>query len=120
MIGEGFYTPGQNINIQLIEFIDVHRFERVDLWVIVELPNGDLLYKTELPLFPFVSESRPFLSSLESSNHTHQILDFEVQKGMGGDYVIYAFFNQENEDLSSLFKTLRSNVAVAKVTLRNE
>lgn len=82
--------------------------------------NGGFLYKTDLPLYPFDSLPRPYLRSLESSNQTHQVLDFEVPMGMGGDYVIYAFFNRENSDFSSLFKTLSSNVAVAKVTLRNE
>jgi len=113
-------TPGQTVDIKLIESVDVHRFYRVDLWVIIELPNGNLLYKTDLPLSPFDPYPRPFLRSLESSDHTHQILDFEVPMGMGGDYVIYAFFNRENSDFSSLFKTLSSNVAVTKITLRNE
>ncbi len=119
LTGDGFYTPGESVNIQLTENLDVHRFYRVDLWVIIETPDGVVLYMTDIPLNPFDIKQQPFLRSLESSNRTHQILDFEVPTGMGGDYVIYAFFNKAGADLSLLVKTLRSNIAVAGVTLRN-
>ena len=120
LAGNGVYNPGDKVTIQLTETLNVHRFYRADLWVIIELPSGDLLYMTDLPLAPFSLNPAPFLRSLDSSDKTHQILDFEVPVGLGGDYKFYAFFNREKADFSALIKTLSSNIAKITATLRNE
>ncbi|SEH07514.1 LamG domain-containing protein [Candidatus Venteria ishoeyi] len=120
LTGGGFYSPGDSVNVQLQETIDVDSFEQVDLWVIIELPGGDLLYMTDNPLAQFDLLPAPFKRSLQRSNNTHRVLDFEVPPGMGGDYQFYAFFVKENSDMSMLFRKLSSNVATTKLTLRNQ
>jgi len=120
LAGNGVYNPGDDVKIQLIETLNVHRFYRVDLWIIIEQPSGGFLYRTDLPLAPYSPNPTPFLRSLDSSNKTHQILDFEVPIGLGGDYNLYAFFNREDAGFSAPLKTLASNIAQLTITLRNE
>ncbi|MCP4699127.1 MAG: hypothetical protein GY862_20085 [Gammaproteobacteria bacterium] len=118
--GEGFYNVGDPVTVTLAETLNVHRFNRADLWVIIKLPDGQLLYMTDLPLEPFSAQSQPFMRSLESLDRIHNILDFEVPPNSGGDYAFYAFFNGEGEGLDNLYQTLDSNIAKAILTLRNE
>lgn len=119
---EEFYRVGDNIVIDLIENLEVsNRFERVDLWVVIEIPTGDLLFKTPLALTPFSFSPQPFKSSLEVSEAKHRILEFEVIPGLGGDYKFYALYVQEGKNpMIDFFPVYRSNIAVARTTLANE
>ena len=45
-----FYKVGETIIVDLVENLAVSsRFERVDLWVAIQMPNGSLIYRTPFP-----------------------------------------------------------------------
>ena len=120
LTGSGFHPVGSTVNVQLKETIDVASFDQVDLWMVVQLPNGALLYMTDNPLLPFADLPAPFKRSLQRTNNTHQVLSFNVPPGMGGDYTFYSFFVKEGADMTNLFLNLKSKVAMAKITLSNQ
>ena len=97
------------------------RFDRVDLWVAVELPSGDWLFKTPIGLAPFDPKPQAFRTSLDTAEKNHRILDFEVIPGLGGDYVFYALYVEEGKNpLTDGIPTYRSNIATVATTLRNK
>jgi uncharacterized repeat protein (TIGR02543 family) len=93
-----FYEVGETMKVDLIENVKVKsRFDRVDLWVGIQIPNGNVLFKTPLPLKPFDIAPKPFKSSLETINVVHRLLEFEVIEGLGGEYILYALYVREGE-----------------------
>ena len=70
---------------------------------------------------PFSEEPQGFKYALESSSRTHQLIDFEVSPGNGGDYTLYAVYVEEgtNPMTDGLF-IQRSNLAMAETTLSND
>ena len=105
--------------LDLVELVESSRFERFDLWVAIQLPSGNLLFRTALLMVPF--SPQPFKTSVDSSTKTHQLLDFEVPPGLGGEYTFYAVYVEDGKDPTKdgLF-VQRSNVALKKTTLANE
>jgi len=115
------YNVGEQVVIDLVEKLEVNRFNRVDLWAVIKMPSGDLLYMTELAIEPFSLNPQPFRSSLDNTQTTHRVLDFEVLPGLGGDYNFYAAYVDEGKNpMTDSFLVLRSNVAKVKVVLSNE
>jgi hypothetical protein len=115
------YNVGEQIVIDLEENVAVNRFNRVDLWVVIEIPSGDLLFMTGLAITPFSLQPQPFRSSLDNTQATHRVLEFEVLPGLGGDYNFYAVHVEEGKNLmTDSFLILRSNVAKVKVVLSNK
>jgi len=93
-----FYEVGETLKVDLIEDVQVKsRFDRVDLWVGIQIPNGNVLFKTPLPLKPFDIAAKPFKASLETLNVAHRLLEFEVIPGLGGEYILYALYVREGE-----------------------
>jgi len=93
---EDFYKVGEVIRVDLVQRVNTTRHERVDLWVAIQMPNGSLLYRTELGIAPFSPNPQPFKKSLDNVNTTDRLVpDFEVPPGMGGDYIFYAAFVKE-------------------------
>ncbi len=93
-----FYEVGETLKVDLIEDVQVKsRFDRVDLWVGIQIPNGNVLFKTPLPLKPFDIATKPFKASLETLNVAHRLLEFEVTAGLGGEYILYALYVREGE-----------------------
>lgn len=117
-----FYNVGEKIVVDLYEQISAcTRFHRVDLWVAVETPSGQLFFKTPYLFTPFEPSPQPFKTSLETSNAMYRILDFEILPGMGGNYSFYALFTQESKNpMIDGFIVQRSNIAITSTTLANE
>jgi len=115
------YNVGERVVIDLVENLEINRFNRVDLWVVIKIPSGDLLYMTKLAFAPFSLNSQPFRSSLDNTQTTHRVLEFEVLPGLGGDYNFYAAYVEEGKNpMTDSFLVLHSNVAKVKVVLSNE
>ena len=115
-----FYIVGDKIEIDLTEnFEQANRFEKVDLWVMIELPSMELIYKTTT-LGGFSPIPQPFREALDSTQTTHRILEFDVIAGFGGDYTFSAVYVAEGKNpLTDGFFVLRSNVARLKAVLSN-
>lgn len=119
---EPIYQVGDIVMLDLAENLQVAtRFHRVDLWVAIELPNGQLLFMTENPFEPFSINQQPFKSSLDTSQTTHRVLEFEVIPTLlGGSYNFYAVYVKQGKNPMDSFLVLRSNIAMAKVMLSND
>ncbi len=87
-----FYGIGDKVVIDLVQKAHRNRFERIDLWIAIQMPSGDFLFKTDIPMKPFSPQPQAFKKSLESLDETERLLEFEVPPGLGGDYVFYAAF----------------------------
>jgi hypothetical protein len=119
---EPLYHVGDLVMIDLAENLQVAtRFHRVDLWVAIELPDGNLLFMTENPFQPFSLEPLPFKSSLDTSQTTHRVLEFEVIPNLlGGTYSFYAVYVKQGQNPMNSFLVLRSNIAMTQVVLSND
>jgi len=116
------YAVGETVIVDLVEKVKTNRFNRVDLWVAIEIPSGQLLFFTPLPLARFSQNPQPFKESLESSSKTTRLLDFEVIPGLGGSYTFYAVYVKDGSDplTEGLEATQRSNLANQTTTLASE
>ncbi len=116
-----YYYVGESIQFDLQENLKTSsRFHKVDLWVAVELPSRDLLFRTPLAFTPFSPKPQAFRAALETTVNRHRVLEFEVQPGFGGDYTFYAVYVEEGKSpITDNFTVFRSNVAVASLTLSN-
>jgi PKD repeat protein len=116
-----FYKLGEKLEVDLIENLQVdnNRFERVDLWVAVQLPDNRFLFRVSSIIEPFSSEEKAFRSSLELEDKRHRILDFTVSPGLGGNYTLYAVYVQEGQNPIDDFRVLKSNLARATTVLYN-
>ncbi len=118
---QALYHVGETVLIDLVENLQVSRFHRVDLWIVIKMPNGNLLFMTELAFNPFSLNPQPFRSSLDTTQTTHRVLKFEVLPGLGGDYTFYAVYAEEGKNpMTDSFLVLSSNIAKIKVVLSNE
>jgi len=113
------YAVGDKVTVDLIEQVKTNRFNRVDLWVAISIPSGELLFRTPLPLVPFSPQPQPLKESLESSDSTTRLLDFEVIPGISGTYTFYAVYLKEGSDplKEGLEAIQRSNLAIQSTTL---
>jgi len=112
---EDFYEVGDIIVVDLVEIVPRNSRERVDLWVAIQIPTGELFFRTLLPQMPFALKPQAFKNSLPSTETTTRLLEFQVIPGMGGEYVLYGLYVKEGENpmehLSDLQPILRSNLA---------
>ncbi len=120
-----FYDVGDLIIVELIENVTVKsRFDLVNLWVAIQLPTGDLLFRTPLPLVPFSINPQPFKENLQSMEAAHRLMDFELIPGIGGTYTFYAAYFEADKNpleyLDNLDAILRSNFAIQSTTLASE
>jgi len=115
-----FYKLDEKLEVDLIENLEVdNRFERVDLWVAVQLPDNRFLFRVPSIKEPFSSEGKAFRSSLELEDKTHRILDFTVSPGLGGNYTLYAVYVQEGKNPIDDLGVIKSNFARATTVLSN-
>jgi WD40 repeat protein len=116
-----FYKVGDILSVDLVQKVQTNRFQRLDLWVMIEMPNGQLIYRTQLAFVPFSLEPQAFKKSLESSNRRQRILDLEIPPGLGGTYVFYAVYIKEGSNLKQDGITVqRSNMARKQTTLADQ
>jgi hypothetical protein len=126
MLTPVFFEVGELVSIDLVEDLRVcSRHHRVDLWVGIKLPKkGGYLFLIETDYFPFFSFSvkpQPFRTDLESSNHPISVFpNYEIRKGLGGNYGFYAAYTETGTDISNLLFTLSSNRPSVKIMLSDE
>jgi WD40 repeat protein len=119
-----FYEVGETVRIELIETVSRDKYTRVDLWVAIDVPEsigGGMLFRTGIPLKQWDSAPQPHKTSVENTETSHYIFDFEVPEGMGGEYTLYAAYVEEGKDPTQengLFYLI-SNLAKQKITLSN-
>jgi len=93
-----FYNVGELMEIDLEAHVNAtSRFHLVDLWVAIEMPNGELLFKTPFNFQPFSREPQPFMLSLGDISENFTIVKFEVPVGFGGNYSFYAAYVEEGK-----------------------
>lgn len=119
---EPTYHVGECISLKLKENLQAaSRFHRVDLWVAVQLPGGILLFMTPFAFEPFSPKPQLFRESLETTKKVHNILDFEVVKGLSGQYSFYAVYVEEGKNpFTEGDGVYRSNIAQVSTTLSDE
>ncbi len=114
------YEVGETIELSLKACLNVEPFHRVDLWVVLQMPDGSFLYMTPLPLTPFSPAPQAFQASLETLDTTYQLLQLTLPPGLGGDYTFYAAFIEEGKNpITDGLTVLRSELAVANTVLSN-
>jgi PKD repeat protein len=122
------YAVGEILAVDLTEEVNTNRFNRVDLWIAIQVPTtGQLFFRTPFPLNPFDLKPQPYKESLQDSQTTTRFLEFEVIPGMGGTYTFYALYVKEGVELfkyldagGDLALIQRSNLAIKAITLANE
>ncbi|MCK5720575.1 MAG: hypothetical protein KAH84_11615, partial [Thiomargarita sp.] len=68
------YYVGECVDLKLQENLQAaSRFDRVDLWTAVQLPDSTVLFMTPLAFTPFSLSPQPFRLSLESTKRRHDI-----------------------------------------------
>jgi hypothetical protein len=117
-----FYV-GDYLEVKLQEDLRVcNRYNTVDLWIAIEMPNETRLFLVSggiLPFPRFSLSAAAFKTNLHSGDNAHAVLSFEIPPGAGGEYYFYAGYSEAETDISDLLFTLRSNRAAAKVILGN-
>jgi len=114
------YEVGKTMELSLQACLNVDSFHRVDLWVVLQMPDGSFLYMTPLPLTPFSPAPQAFQASLETLDTTYQLLQLTLPPGLGGDYTFYAAFIEEGKNpITDGLTVLRSELAVANTVLSN-
>ncbi len=114
-----FYQVGEKVVIELIETVNRDKYTRIDLWVAIKLPDNQFLYRTDIPLHEWNVSAQPHKTSVENTETSHYIFDFELPEGMGGDYTLYAAYVQEGENPVTNGLSIRSNLAIRQIVLAN-
>jgi hypothetical protein len=70
-------------------------------------------------LAPWNFTAQPHKISVENTETSHHIFDFELPEGMGGDYTLYAAYVQEGENPVTNGLSIRSNLAIRQIVLAN-
>jgi PKD repeat protein len=114
-----FYRVAEKVVIELVETVNRDKYTRVDLWVAIELPARDFLFRTDVPLSPWSPNQQPHKTSIENTETSHYIFDFELPEGMGGDYTLYAAYVKEGENPVTSGFSIRSNLVMRQIVLAN-
>ncbi len=114
-----FYQVGETVVMELVETANRDKYTRVDLWVAIQLPSEEFLFRTDIPLNPWSSQPQAHKTSIENAESSHHIFDFKVPEGLGGDYTLYAAYVKEGENPVTNGFSIRSNVVVQQIFLAN-
>jgi len=86
------YKLGEKLRIKLAQRVHRSRFERVDLWVAIQMPDGKILYRTSIPVAPYSPNPQAFKTSMDNFDDIENFMEFEVSHGLGGKYIFYAAY----------------------------
>jgi PKD repeat protein len=86
------YKLGEKLQIKIAQRVHRSRFERVDLWVAIQMPDGKILYRTSIPVAPYSPNPQPFKASMDNFDDIENFMEFEVSHGLGGKYIFYAAY----------------------------
>jgi WD40 repeat protein len=121
---EDFYEVGDIIVVDLVEIVPRNSRERVDLWFAIQIPSGELFFRTLLPQMPFALKPQAFKKSLPSSETTTRLLEFEVIPGMGGEYILHGLYVKEGENPMEHFSDIqpiqRSNLVTQSTMISDQ
>jgi hypothetical protein len=122
---EDSYNVGDQVVMKLVEARN--RNIPVDLWVAIQLPSGEILFRTDVPLSfwaPWSPNLQPHKTSIESTDTNHHIFDFELPEGIGGNYTLFAVYVEEGKkpvnDKGLDEKLFRSNFVKEEIVLAKE
>lgn len=121
-MAKSHYRVGDKLEVNLVENLDeLHSREmRVDLWVAIVFPDETKFFIKNDLLNPASLEPQRFNQKpLEVSDLTHRVMDLEVFSGIGGNYSFYAVYVAEGTNPMEDFTVIRSNVAMAEISLDN-
>jgi len=112
------YKSGEIVAVNLLENLKMpSRTEFVDLWVTVELPNGEFLYVTDSPSL-FDKKPQPFKKFVDSKDKVHKVLNFKVLPELNGKYTFHAVYVKTGKNpVTDGFLIHRSNVAKMNIIL---
>jgi len=118
------YQIGEIVNIRLQKSLPNKPLEKVDLWLAIQIPTGELLFLTAAtPQLSFSLEPEPF----QTANENSEIIileNIEIMSGMEGAYIFYALYVQENQNpmeyLDNLETIQRSNLLIQSTIITNE
>jgi len=120
------YNIGDLIQVDVNININVERFERVDLWVAIQVPPSlpiegkrpdNLIFRVNEISMVSV-EPQAFIKSLQETETARRVLEFEVTQGYGGDYIFYAAYVEEGKNpMTDGFTVLKSNLATKGTVL---
>jgi len=118
------YKIGDPIDIKLKVNVKVDRFNRVDLWLAIQLPSG-LLFKTPIGINSFKPTPQAFKTSLETvDDGVYGVVNFELVPGLGGSYTFLAAFFEEGKNpmdyLDNLSAIQRSEFVTRTTILASE
>ncbi|MCP3895648.1 MAG: PKD domain-containing protein, partial [Bacteroides sp.] len=116
---EDFYRVGETVVMELVETANMDEYTRVDLWVAIQLPSEEFLFRTDIPMSPWSPQQQAHKTSIENTETSHHIFDFEVPEGLGGDYTLYAVYVKEGENPVTNGFAIRSNLVMQKIVLAN-
>ncbi len=114
-----FYQVGERLVVELVETANRDKYTRVDLWVAIQLPSEMFLFKTDIPLSPWSPQPQAHKTSIENTESSHYIFDFEVPEGMGGDYTFFAVYVKEDKNPVTDRFVYRSNLVMQQIFLAN-
>ncbi len=112
------YQVGEKIVMELTE--TANRDTNVDLWVAVALPSDEFIFRTNDPVNQWNSIPQPYKTSINKTETKHYVFEFELQAGMGGDYIFYAAYVKEGEDPVTNGLSILSNLVIQQITLAND
>jgi len=118
------YNIGEPIDIKLKVNVKVDRFNRVDLWLAIQLPSG-LLFKTPIGINSFQPTPQAFHKSLETvDDGIYGVVNFELVPGLGGQYTFLAACFEEGKNpmeyLDNLSAIQRSEFITRTTILASE
>ncbi|MFK5970008.1 MAG: PKD domain-containing protein [Candidatus Marithrix sp.] len=116
---KSFYNIGETVTMELVETVNRDKYTRVDLWMAIELPDGNFVYRTDVPLMPWSQRQQAHKTSIENTETSHRIFDFELVDGMGGDYTLYAAYVKEGKNPVINGFAIRSNLVIQQIVLAN-
>jgi hypothetical protein len=124
-----YYNVGVQVVMELVETGN-NRDTSVDLWVAIQLPSGEILFRTDMPMplnfwTPWSPNLQPHKTSIEIADTNHHIFDFELPEGIGGKYTLYAVYVEENKQpVTNKFEEnkdyYRSELVIREIFLANK
>ena len=114
------YQVGDMLMLNLQVKITQNRNQRVDLWVSLQLPNGNILYMIPKITQLFSTKAQPFIKSVERIDESYRILQLQVPEGFGGNYTLSAILIKEGKNFITGGPTvIKSNIALVEIVLSN-
>jgi len=115
-----FFSIDERLSVLLnIRVRQAHRFDRLDLYVAITFPDGSLFFLDSLAGFIPEIVPQPYQSALEKRFAEYSLLDLSVPPCVGGEYIFYAGFVEEDINPLENGTIFLSNLATQHVELED-